>query len=53
MACVLALVISLSVEALVRPYVSVRTKAAITLVVFFAVAYAAQRQLRRLRDGGA
>lgn len=52
MAVVLALVVSLAVEARVRPYVTVRIQATITLVVFFGVAYVARRQLLRLRDGG-
>ena len=52
MAVVLAMAISLAVEAVVRPHVSVRIKATITLVVFFGVAYVARRQLLRLRDGG-
>jgi hypothetical protein len=51
MACVLALVVSLSVEALVEPYVTMGVKAAIALIVFFPVAYVARRQLVRLRDG--
>lgn len=47
----LALVVSLMVEAAIQPYVSVRLKAAVTLVAFFAVAYPARRWLLRLRDG--
>jgi hypothetical protein len=52
MACILAAVASLCVEMLVQPYVTVRVKAMMQLVVFLAVAYATRRQLVRLRDGG-
>ena len=52
MAVILAMVASLLVEAAVKPYLGVPLKAAVTLAVFFGVAYAARRQLLRLRDGG-
>ena len=51
-ALILGLALSLLAEATVRPYVSVRTRAAMALVVFFVVAYATRRALLRLLDGG-
>jgi hypothetical protein len=52
MAVILGMLVAKVVESLVSPYVGVSVRAAISLLVFVAVAYPARRQLMRWRAGG-